>query len=224
MLQYIIGILFPPKCVFCGDIIEINMDMHICQCCYAKIPFIKYDFGGIKQKEHTTGCCDRIICVCEYSGIVKKALIRYKFNNKSSYYSAFSALLYQKLENMTNCQKPDVIISIPLYSKKEALRGYNQSFLISRDLSKKLKIPEKSMLVSRIRDTGSQRLLDRSARCFNLKDAFRVKDAKEIKGKVILLVDDILTTGNTLSECSRVLKEAGAKQVIGAVIASGRTY
>lgn len=115
-----------------------------------------------------------------------------------------------------------MIISIPLHHKKELSRGYNQALLISKALSRELKIPECSGVLKRIKYTDAQSLLKKGDRSINVKGAFRVINSDMIKDKSILLVDDILTTGSTANECSKVLKEAGARIVDAAVIASGK--
>lgn len=148
--------------------------------------------------------------------------MRYKFFGKLSYYRTFAGLLTDKVNKMTNFNNFDIIISVPLHVNKEKIRGYNQSLLISKELSKRLGVPEYSRLLSRVRDTGSQSLLPKDKRYYNVKDAFKVCKTELIKDKTVLLVDDIMTTGNTIDECSRVLKAAGAKAVVGAVIATGR--
>jgi ComF family protein len=167
---------------------------------------------------------DGIVCVCEYSGIIKHAVVRYKFYNKSSYYRTFAGLLADSVKKMTCGSKFDIIISVPLHRVKRRNRGYNQSLLISRVLSRKLGVPEGSKYLSRARNTDSQSLLSGEKRHINVLNAFRVDYADKVVGKDILLVDDVLTTGSTLNECCRVLKAAGAGRVVAAVIASGRKF
>ncbi len=219
MLKYIINLLFPPRCIFCRSIINIENRTDVCDLCYKKIPFankiIRPEAGQY---------FDRAICVCEYSGIIKEAIIRYKFFNKQYYHKAFALLLAGKIRKMTTDSNFDIIISVPLHRSKLALRGYNQSLLISKTVSKEIGLEEKSYTLSRIKQTESQSTLPKSERLSNVGNAFKVLKPHEINGKKILLVDDVLTTGNTLSECSRVLKESGAVEVVAAVIASGKKY
>jgi competence protein ComFC len=222
MLDTAIKLIFPPKCIFCGNILSANSDIDICRGCFNKISFIDGIINGHNTRRSNSGCCDYIICVCHYSGIIKDSLMRYKFFSKPSYYRAFARLLTDKVKKMTDLSKFDIIISVPLHRSKEKIRGYNQSLLISKELSKGLGVPEYSRLLSRIRDTGSQSLLSKAERYYNVKDAFEICNVEMIKDKVVLLVDDIMTTGNTIDECSRILKAAGAKAVVGAVIATGR--
>lgn len=218
----LVKMVFPPKCIFCGTLLDIRSSEDICPCCFKSIPFIYNSIAYDCEKSGIDSACDSVICICGYSGIVRKALMGFKFYGKPGYCRAFAGLLCERIKKMTDYREFDIILSVPLHKRKKAVRGYNQSLLLSRELSRRLGIPEKSRLISRIRDTDSQSLLGRNERRLNVMNAFEVKEASEVAGRNILLVDDIITTGNTLHECGRVLKDAGAKKVVGAVIATGR--
>ena len=220
MLKRLLNLIFPPKCIFCNKILDLNTDIYICKECYSAIVFKE---GGNIKSGTGHDYFDSIVCVCEYKGIVKDAIKRFKFSNKPAYYRTFAGLLVSKIKEMTDYQLFDIIISVPLHPIRERARGYNQSFLVSMELSKQLEIKEESKLLSRIRNTHSQSLLQRTDRLINVKDAFMVNDSSIKKHKTILLVDDVLTTGTTLNECSRVLKQAGLKIVV-AVVASSRRF
>lgn len=224
MFENFLNLVFPPRCIFCGSILDVKLKAYICSCCTKKIPFAGKNFFNANRRLFKNGYCDEVICVCEYSGIVKQSLIKYKFFEKSSYYRAFATLLSDRIKKTINHKEFDIVMSVPLYKYKECARGYNQSFLISKVLSKDLDIYEGSGLLKRIRNTGSQSRLAKNERYTNIKDAFRVNDPCKVKGKSIILCDDILTTGNTIEECCKVLKEAGALKITAAVIASGRKF
>ena len=107
----------------------------------------------------------------------------------------------------------DFIIPVPLYAVKKADRGYNQSEFIAKGISKELNIPIKTRLLKRIRHTQTQTKLNSLERRANVQDAFKLRRETEVKGKKIILVDDVVTTGSTVSECAKVLKQAGADKV-----------
>jgi competence protein ComFC len=197
--------------------------LQICSKCYKEIPFTGEDFIRTEGTGDNTGC-DGAICVCKYSGIIKDSLIRFKFYNKPGYYRTFAKLLSSRIMKVTDNRKFDIIISVPLHKNKELSRGYNQAYLISKALSKEISIPEFSYLLERSRPTDAQSLLGKGSRQENVRNAFRVTNKDMVKDKSVLIVDDIMTTGCTLDECSRMLKEAGAKSVIAAVVATGRKY
>ncbi|HHW49622.1 MAG TPA: ComF family protein [Clostridiaceae bacterium] len=224
MMKELIGLLFPPKCIFCSKIIDLKADIEICRDCYKLIPFVEQKSVIPFSVPGGLGCCDGVICACRYTGIVRDSLIKYKFYDKSGFCRAFARLIAEKIKNMAVYREFDVIVSVPLHKRREHMRGYNQSLLISRILSRELKLPEKSKILKRKKETHTQSLLPLDKRRSNLLGAFEVKHTDEIKDKTVLLVDDIMTTGITLNECSKVLKEAGAKKVIAAVVASGRDF
>jgi competence protein ComFC len=220
LTEKIIRLLYPPKCIFCGELLDIDTELEICPKCFDKIPFMpEENYRSLKKFDYDSNW-DDLVCACEYKGIIKEAIMRYKFFDKPSYCRAFGHLMLLKLSGVLKKYDFDMIVSVPLHRKKKALRGYNQSLLISREISRKTGIPEKSNLLCRVKNTKSQSTLTREGRYFNIRNAFLIKEKEEIKSKNILIFDDILTTGYTLNECSRVLKEAGAEKVVAAVIAS----
>lgn len=107
----------------------------------------------------------------------------------------------------------DLILPIPIHHLKKAERGYNQSDFIAKGLSKSLKAPGSSNTVKRIRYTETQTDLNLNERAENVANAFKLKKPKKVKGKNILLVDDVITTGATILECGTILVSSGAKTV-----------
>lgn len=121
--------------------------------------------------------------------------------------------------NTATIFKDSVLMPIPLEIHKQKDRGYNQAEKLAKELSGKLKIPVITNNLVKIKKTESQMKLSKIEREKNLMGAFLVKNAKELKNKKIFLVDDVYTTGSTMEECTRVLRDAGAKQIWGIVIA-----
>lgn len=218
--EYFIKLIFPPKCIFCGKVLNTKTQLEICYSCYNNIPFVSEQYCEEKLMIFTKGNIDQIVCLCRYTGIAKSSLIRYKFFNKPGYYRIFARLLAERIQNMADSNVVDIIASIPLHKDKKNERGYNQSFLISKQLARELGIPEKSKALERVKSTKSQSLIRKwDERYFNVKEAFIVNAPEQFINKTVLLVDDICTTGFTLEECAGALKKAGAKRVIAAVIA-----
>ncbi len=224
MLNSVIRLIFPSKCIFCSKIIRPEADIDICRECFAEIPFLPPQPAEGQYNIFLNRYCDKVVCACEYTGIIKKALIQFKFYNKPSFYRTLGRLLAHKVAETIDCEDIDMVVSIPLYRKKQMKRGYNQAALIGRVLSREWQVPDCSAILKKVKDTRSQRLLDRKDRYRNLQDAFTLIDPDIVVGMNIVLVDDIFTTGSTVGECARILKEAGADKVIAAVIASGRKY
>lgn len=224
MLEVLMNILFPPKCIFCKKLMSPTSKISICEECCNEIPFLGKSRISASELDVNQNFCDEVLCVCEYTEPVKDMIAKFKFSNKPSYHRVLGKLLGEKIKEMTNYDKFDIIIGVPLSNEKFIKRGYNQSQLIASVVSREINIPERSKLLARVRDTGSQSLLAKRERYNNVKNAFKVTDVNSVSGKSIIIIDDVLTTGNTVNECSRVLKEAGANEVMVAVIASGRTH
>jgi ComF family protein len=112
----------------------------------------------------------------------------------------------------------DILVPVPLHPTRQRERGFNQASLLAELSSARISIPCKPLL-KRIRYTTTQTALDRAERMENLHNAFRLRKNADVRGLRVLLVDDVLTTGSTLSECARVLKRAGAISVYAATAA-----
>jgi competence protein ComFC len=105
------------------------------------------------------------------------------------------------------------MVPVPLHIRRLRERGFNQALLLVKELSKRAGIPYQERVLRKIKDTPVQSTLKKRERSKNLKGAFQVQDQESIKGKAVVLVDDVYTTGATVNECSRALLAAGAKQV-----------
>ena len=106
----------------------------------------------------------------------------------------------------------DLVVPVPLHPARLRERGFNQAELLAKILAQKTNVPLHRAL-ERVRYTTTQTAFDRAERMENLRDAFRLRKKIAVRGLRVLLVDDILTTGSTLSECARVLRDAGAQSV-----------
>jgi len=113
----------------------------------------------------------------------------------------------------------DYIIPVPLHHLKKAERGFNQSYYIAKGLGKSLNIPVKEKFVRRVRYTQSQTTMKLKERQKNIEGAFKARRKNYIKGKNVLLIDDVITTGSTIIECGRVLLNAGANKIYAASVA-----
>lgn len=166
--------------------------------------------------------CDGMICVGKYCESLKNALKRFKFSNKPSYYRAFGKLLALKVKNTDGLGKIDLVIPVPMHKSKQKTRGYNQAALIAGYAAKNLGIYLNDNILTKPVESKNQSLLIRSERLTNLDGVFKVDTSRSIANKNILLVDDIITTGSTINQCSKVLKLAGAGTIIAGVIATTR--
>lgn len=232
-----LDLLFPEEgvCFICDKFHEEVEEDHICYDCRKELYFIEENkcptCGKPIYEEKISSRCSycsskefyfsRALSSLEYRGVIKNAIHKYKYEGKSYMYKSFGESMLRTLLN-ENLNNFDVIVPIPLHRKRKSERGYNQSELLAKYLSQRLNIPLDKHNLKRIKRTNVQNKLDRLGRQENVKNAFKVADKGVFKYKSILLVDDIFTTGATVNECSKVLLECGAKEIIVITIATGR--
>jgi len=128
-------------------------------------------------------------------------------------------MLYGVARKAGLAEEQDLLTSVPLHWGRRLRRGFDQADLLSQRLNRFLQIPLSERNLRRIRATASQTGLSESKRRENVRGAFKVRRPDEVKGKRVLLVDDVMTTGATVSECARTLLRAGAKEVSVLVVA-----
>ncbi len=214
-------IIFPQKCAFCGEILFAGkVEIEFCDSCLSKIEFFEKDF--VDAQEIDSPFFDGVISVCHYRGLIVEVIHRFKFNAKPVHYRPLAKLMHLKLEGICKVAETDFVMSVPMYSSKQKKRGYNQAGLIAKGFSSCSGLPDYSRFLIRTRQTKKQSTLSKTERAENVKNSFAVWPPHfDFVGKTIILIDDIFTTGSTLNECARVLKEAGAKLVFCAVVATG---
>lgn len=214
IFRAILGLIFPQKCLGCGI-----QGGFLCDKCRVSLPEC-FETGFNNPKIFSATLYE--------NDIVKKAIRRFKYHGVKSLAEPLGQLVFRRLK-MKDAGLKDIgypsgaiIIPIPLSRKRLRRRGYNQSELMGKFLSDKLSVNMRTDVLYKIKETISQvEIKDRNKRLENLRGAFEVKNPDAIKNKTVILIDDIVTTGATMKEASRVLKNAGAKNVIGLVVAKG---
>ena len=158
--------------------------------------------------------------LCDYTAGVKGLMHRLKFRGDTRAAVFLTWLLTARFD-AERLRGIDAVVPVPLHPDRLAERGYNQTELIFRRWSQSRGWPWLDVL-SRVRPTAPQWELEPTARRRNIKGAFMLTRPEEIRGKTILLVDDIVTTGATLNECARVLRRGGAGKVVALALAGGQ--
>src|SRR6266404_7686814 len=232
LLQSAVSLLYPPLCTICGG--SIRAGEYLCDQCETKAVRIVAPFcekcsepfdGAITGVFTCANCAHRTIyfdaAVAAYRGrgIVREVIHQFKYTRQIHLRHLVARWLRAALddERLRDCNF-DLIVPVPLHPTRERERGFNQASLLSELLSAQTSIRSRRVL-ERVRYTTTQTALDRSERMENLHNAFRLRKNADVRGLRVLLIDDVLTTGSTLSECARVLKRAGAFSVYGATAA-----
>ena len=214
MIRRVLEWLFPEKCVLCRSFLE-KGETDLCRAC--RLDQLEYPFGK-KKVPHITV----LTAVWMYQGRAADSLKRYKFANARHYAPAYGRLLAMRIDR--DLPRADLITWVPVSAKRLRRRGYDQVELLARAVSEELGIPLVSTL-EKFRDNQANSGLKTPAeRRANVLGVYRPVQPERFRGKRVLLLDDIVTTGATASECARVLLTAGAGEIsFGAVAAGGTT-
>lgn len=215
-----LNIFFPPACASCKKEGEF-----LCADCRAtfKIRPIRrenVDKEYRKQFKYLNG----VIYVADYAKNPKlqAAISQFKYKFTRELTTEFVSLMVGRLSElrMVN-QNPFFLVPVPLHQRRLAYRGFNQADLLANGIANKFEHTEVQFVLRRIKNTSQQAKLAKKQRVENLEGAFTLSQKRidQLKEKICFLVDDVCTTGSTLEECARVLKEAGLEKVYGLVVA-----
>lgn len=214
MFEYFLNLIFPNVCGFCE---KINKNS-LCKSC--ELSLAKYGLNCIKDyRQDKVKYFDYLYCALKYENIVRKKIISYKFGEKSYLYKTFAKIILKNKKLYRFFNLYDIIIPVPMHKSKKSVRGYNQTELIAKEITKLANIKCNIKCLVKIKNTHVQSTLNKTERIKNVKDVFYINNAEEIKGKKVVLLDDIYTTGSTINECSKMLKQAGAKEIFVLTIA-----
>jgi ComF family protein len=160
---------------------------------------------------------DAAWCVAGYAAPADAYVIALKFHRRLALATSLASALAERVQ-AAGVALPDVVVPVPLSSRRLATRGYNQAWEIARPLARRLRVPAAARLLIRSRDTRAQAELSGDERRRNMRRAFEVPCATAVRGRHIGLVDDVMTSGATLDAAARALKQAGASRVTALVI------
>ena len=207
-LEKLWALLFPPKCILCRSVLE-KEETDLCRQCRKDVPV--HNKSNIKLSSVA-----RWSALWYYKDNVRKSILRYKFGNARHYGQAYGRLLAMQLLK----EQPQVLTWVPIGRKRLRRRGFDQCRVLAQTVGQELGIPAVQTLV-KIKDTPPQSSIPHAhARRANVLGAYRAVDPGLVEGKRVLLLDDVITTGATVSECAGVLRRAGAKEVICAAVAA----
>lgn len=203
--------LFPPICGICG---KINQE-GLCNKCKVKLQELEESsIINIENKYF-----QELIYIFKYEGLIRKLIIDYKFNEKSYIYVCFVNLILKNKKIYEKLQSYDTIIPVPISKKRMKERGYNQSLLIAKQISKDVKIPLQTNCLFKTKNIIAQSKLNKEQRKENIQNVYKLKNREILKNKRILLIDDIYTTGSTVNECAKILQQGMPKKIDVLVLA-----
>ncbi|MCL1911704.1 MAG: ComF family protein [Leptospirales bacterium] len=215
ILNALLDIVSPGWCASCGRPVA-REERHLCKECFSKIEYVKdacpVCSGIIDPNTGECGICskrhiyfDKNISIAEYDGVIKSLIADYKFGSKKRCASLLADICFERAEDLL--EKTDCVTAVPSSRRKKLKRGFNQSELIAKELARMAGRPYKDILKEK-QSGHKQKTLGFSDRFFNVLDRYELK-SRASSPCAVLIVDDVFTTGATLNECSRTLKDAG---------------
>lgn len=225
----ILNLFFPPVCGICGNL----SNEWICNKCFKNIENkvkaniikisshlneknIKIEEEGENEISKTIKnniYISEIMYLFKYEGKIREMIIDYKFNEKSYIYITFVKILLKNKKMLENIKNYDTIIPVPISGKRYKKRGYNQSYLLAKEICKYANLNLESDCLYKIKHNVEQSSLNGLERQENIKGAYELRNMQILNNKKILLLDDVYTTGATVNECARILSKTNPSKI-----------
>ena len=228
MTDKILNWLYPPACIACKVMLPVNMgNFYICERCEplferAQLPFCKKCGQKLESEDENCASCfgksfyfESNVSVFVYDELMRDLLHDMKFRNKKRIATGLG-LLFAKYIEIPN---EDYILTwLPMHPKKQKERGFNQAEVMAKEIAKALGVTCRN-IIRRVIDTPAQSGLHPKLRQENVKGVFEIIKGLSVQGASIVIIDDIFTTGASVNECAKVLKEGGAKKIYAKTLA-----
>ena len=227
----VLNFFYPPKCIFCRNILDITAERPVCEKCYAELPYLEnkvccekcgkpiVSFGKRKLCYHclnqTHFYYKRIVSVFEYEGHARDSILRYKTNNTLRLYAkVYAEMMYKRFLQCFANEYIDIIVAVPDSKARGFQKTAGHVDLICEEFSKLSGIPFYKNCLKKVKHTAKQASLKWNERQTNLIGSIKATDPEKLKGKTCILIDDVCTTRATIRECSKELKFAGCKKIL----------
>lgn len=231
--DYLLNIISPPKCISCNCNLPLQSSAAFCYECsktYSPNNGATCEICGkpiAKDRDNTCPVCKNTkiyyaknVSRYVYKGCVKTGIQNMKFKSRRWIAYKFGKALCKTIKAEYSDIKFDYILYVPMTPLNQRKRGFNQSFEMAQIVSEALKVPVASKILYKNAGAKTQSGLKYKERIQNVKNAFTIRNSHLLTDKVILLIDDVFTTGSTINECARILKRNGALAVYTATVAT----
>jgi len=232
--DWLVDWLYPPRCRACAQTIHGRDREYFCAVCWGKIRLVGHPrcnvcgrpFPDASGDDHTCGVClarpPRFTRAWSWACYpreeaeehpLRQAVQKFKYGHKVSLGKPLGRLMARGCGEFLSECNAEVVIPVPLHPKRLRWRGFNQAWLLARQIAKVHGIAADPFVLRRIKETPPQTQLNEEERRRNVRDAFALAPGRSVQGRRVLLVDDVFTSGATVNECSRTLHGSGAEQV-----------
>jgi len=207
--EAILNFIYPPFCLFCRLRLDSGVNI-ICESCWSKLPRIKH-----QSIINNDSPISRYLSVWEYSEGIQELIHEMKFRRKKGLAHRFAAELSKLVLENKIFRNADLLLPVPLHKLRLRERGFNQSLLLAKEVSKKTSIQIDDKILNRVKYTKTQSKLSASQRQKNVEDAFKTAAGAQLTAKKVILIDDVITTGSTMNACAKALTNIGVGKVLG---------
>jgi ComF family protein len=204
LLAVLASVVSPPRCAACST--RVGLRRVFCPPCAGSVVEARPSLSGD-------------VAPFVYGGALARAIVKLKYDSRPDLARPLGELLRRGVAQLGSFA-PDLVVPVPLHVTRLVERGFNQAALLAVPIARDLDAPLVARALVRTRDTPQQAILDRRRRLLNVRKAFAARDPRALRGKRVLLVDDVRTTGATLHACEEALLAAGAREVRSLVLAS----
>lgn len=205
--QGLLDLLFPPKCPFCRRMLNTGDEL-LCPHCQQNLPWTR-ETRGEQRVEFAARC----VAPLWYQDDCREAVHRFKFDGVRRYSQPFAVLMTQCAQDRLTGSF-DLVTWVPISALRRWGRGYDQSQLLARGVAQGQDLPLVQTMKKKRHNKRQSKLVGRAARRANVLGVYKMVEDVSVRDKRVLLIDDVVTTGATLSECARVLRTAGAREVV----------
>ena len=206
-VPFVLNLIYPPTCGICGKL----ESSFLCKKCEKQLESqAKFQ---IQENENINNYFQEHLYIFEYQGMIRKMILNYKFNDKPYLYKTIVNFLLKNEKFFQILKSYDTIIPVSISRKRRKERGYNQSELIAKEIAKKIEIDYNNQCLFKTKNIIEQSKLNREERQKNIQGVYELYNQEMLENKKILLLDDIYTTGSTVNECSKTLKQAGTRKI-----------
>ena len=225
LLEKVLEYIFLPSCGVCGKLGE----GYLCKKCGKELENYLISIESKEKHTNTEKMQERgkklirieskekevipRMHIFKYENVIRKLIIQYKFNNKSYLYKTFCEFIVKNKKAFDFIKSYDIIIPVPMHRKKKAIRGYNQTELIVKELAKKVGIQVVLDVLVKTKNNKVQSSLNKEERKNNVENVYKLTNQEKIKNKKVLIFDDIYTTGATIEACIEEVLKAEVKQI-----------
>ena len=203
----ILDLIYPQVCGICGKIDSKSL----CNKCKIKLEK-EFVFQTDNYENDISKNFIEHNYFFKYENIIRSQILALKFQEKPYIYKTITYFLKNMKKSFEKLKKYDIIIIVPISKQRKRERGYNQSYLIAKEISKIIQKPIAKNILQKEKHTVPQSSLNKKERETNIKGVYKSQNTKKLHNKKILLIDDIYTTGNTVNECAKVLVQQGIKR------------